>query len=163
MNFFSNLFSFPDPVNDNAARIVATWVVALSLIIIFTKENFLVYILFYGFLARVLTGPTLSPIGYISMKFIAPKFGAPKHVPGIPKRFAQGIGLGFASAILLLTLFSSGSQWEYYTESYNIVLGTLALFAAIEAFIGFCTGCWVFGLLMKTGIIPKKICEKCVY
>ena len=101
MNFFSNLFSFPDPVNDNAARIVATWVVLLSLIIIFTKETLLIYILFYGFLARVLTGPTLSPIGFISMKFIAPKFGPPKHVPGIPKRFAQAdrIGICFGSII----------------------------------------------------------------
>ena len=157
------MFSFPDPVNDNAARIVATWVVLLSLIIIFTKETLLIYILFYGFLARVLTGPTLSPIGFISMKFIAPKFGPPKHVPGIPKRFAQAIGLVFASAVLLLTLISTTSQWEYHTESYNIILGTLTLFAAIEAFVGFCTGCWVFGLLMKTGIIPEKICKKCVY
>ena len=157
------MFSFPDPVNDNAARIVATWVVVLSLIIIFTKENLLVYILFYGFLARVLTEPSLSPIGYISMKFIAPKFGPPKHVPGIPKRFAQAIGLAFASSVLLLSLITSTSEWEYYTVSYNIILGTLTLFAAIEAFLGFCTGCWVFSLLIKTGITPKKICEKCIY
>ena len=32
----------------------------------------------YGFIARVLTGPTLSPLGSIAMKVIAPRLGEPR-------------------------------------------------------------------------------------
>ena len=35
------------------------------------------------------------------------------------------------------------------------------LFAALEAFIGFCAGCKVFKLLMNIGLIPNDVCEKC--
>ena len=41
------------------------------------------------------------------------------------------------------------------------VLGGLVFFAALESIVGFCTGCFVFGYLMRWGVIPKEICEKC--
>ena len=42
-----------------------------------------------------------------------------------------------------------------------ILISILILFAALEAFIGFCAGCKVFKLLMNIGLIPNDVCEKC--
>ena len=66
------VFSFPHPVNEVAARLVAAMVMALTLVIIFTDLRWLMFLLAYGFLARVLTGPTLSPMGLLATRVIAP-------------------------------------------------------------------------------------------
>ena len=85
-----SIFSFPNPVNEVAARAVAGMVLALALATIFTGEPWLMIFLVYGFVARVLTGPTLSPIGFIATRLVVPLLGIPeKPVPGPPKRFAQ--------------------------------------------------------------------------
>jgi hypothetical protein len=44
---------------------------------------------------------------------------------------------------------------------YKLTLSILAFFAFLESFLGFCAGCFVFSYLMKWGIIPEEICEKC--
>ena len=56
----------------------------------------------YGFWARVLTGPTLSPVGWLAQNVIAPRLGERKPVPGPPKRFAQGMGAAMSSVALFL-------------------------------------------------------------
>ena len=92
------LFDFPNPVNDYAARLVAAMVVIFSIAFLLTLHNFpslaswILLFLAYGFLARVATGPTLSPMGLLATKILVPLFKLPeKAVPGPPKRFAQGI------------------------------------------------------------------------
>jgi Domain of unknown function (DUF4395) len=58
----------------------------------------------YGFWARVLTGPTLSPLGWIAQNVIGPRLGERRPVPGPPKRFAQGVG-AFSSTLALVLAF----------------------------------------------------------
>jgi len=58
----------------------------------------------YGFWARVLTGPTLSPLGWTAQNVIAPRLGPKKPVPGPPKRFAQGMGAAMATLALIFWL-----------------------------------------------------------
>ena len=87
------LFSFPDPVNEVSARLVAGGVVILGIATIALDQPWLLAVLAYGFLARVLTGPTLSPLGQLATRVLTPALPfPPKYVPGPPKRFAQGIG-----------------------------------------------------------------------
>ena len=151
-----SIFSFPNPVNEVAARSVAGMVLALAIAIIVTGEPWLFLFLLYGFLARVLTGPTLSPIGLIATRILVPVLGIPeKPVPGPPKRFAQFVGLIFAGTALYLSMVQGA------TGAASIVLGMLALFAALESLVGFCAGCFVFGYLMKWGLIPNDVCERC--
>ena len=66
----NNLFDFPNPVNEYAARTVAFMVLVLSIMTLIFASPWLAAILFYGFLARVLTGPKLSPMGLLSTKII---------------------------------------------------------------------------------------------
>ena len=88
-----NFFSFPNPVNEVSARLVAGGVVLLTLVILLGGQTWAIGVLAYGFVARVLTGPTMSPLGQFVTRVLTPALPfEPKMVPGPPKRFAQGIG-----------------------------------------------------------------------
>ena len=93
----ARLFSFPNPVNEVSARLVAGGVVLLALATIVFDQPWLTVVIAYGFVARALTGPTLSPLGQLVTRVITPRLPvAPKLVAGPPKRFAQGIGVVFS-------------------------------------------------------------------
>lgn len=149
------IFSFPHPVNEYAARAVAAMVVTLSLTIIVTGISWLMFVLAYGFLARVLTGPTLSPMGLLATKVLIPVLRLNKPVAGPPKRFAQTIGLALSICALALHYIFG------LAFAANLAIAVLAFFATLEALAGFCTGCFIFGYMMKWGLIPQEVCEKC--
>lgn len=149
------LFSFPDPVNDIAARVVATGVVLLSLAVILTGSPVLLVLLALGFLARVATGPTLSPLGQLATRVIAPRIGSSRPVPGPPKRFAQGIGATLSTAAVGVW-FIAGSHFAAL-----VLVGMITAAASLEAAFGFCLGCKIFALLMRVGVLPETACESC--
>ncbi len=41
-------------------------------------------------------------------------------------------------------------------------LAILVVAAGLEAIVGFCVGCRVFAVLMRVGIVPREVCERCV-
>ena len=150
------LLSFPDPVNEVSARVVAGGVVVLAAATIVFDLPWMTAVIAYGFVARVLTGPTLSPLGQLATRVITPRLPvAPKLVSGPPKRFAQGIGaaLSVTAAVLALGFGLRGPAY--------VLLGALALAATLEAVFAVCLGCRIFGLLMRTGIIPDEVCARC--
>jgi hypothetical protein len=111
----------------------------------------------YGFVARVLTGPTLSPLGLLATKVVTPRLPvAPRDVPGPPKRFAQGLGAVVSISAAVLAL---GFQMD--TAAYAL-LGILIAAATLEAVFAFCVACSILGFLMRIGLIPNAICERCV-
>ena len=62
-------------------------------------------VLAYGFVARVLAGPTLSPLAQLVTRVLTPALGRePRLVPGPPKRFAQGIGAAVTVTAAVLTV-----------------------------------------------------------
>jgi hypothetical protein len=149
-------FSFPHPVNEYAARSVAFMVFVLALFTIAADIRWLTFALAYGFLARVLTGPKASPMGQLATRFIAPKIlKRSRWVAGPPKQFAQTVGLTFSLTSIVL-IYGFGLVGTAYA-----VLGVLVVFAGLEAFVGFCMGCYVFGYLMRWGLIPAEMCERC--
>lgn len=106
----TSLFSFPDPVNEVSARLVAAGVVLMVLTILVFDQRWLLVVLAYGFVARVLTGPTLSLLGQLVTRIVTPRLPvAPKPVPGPPKRFAQGMGAAFSVGATVLGLGSVSS------------------------------------------------------
>jgi hypothetical protein len=42
-----------------------------------------------------------------------------------------------------------------------VLLGLLAAAATLESVFAFCLGCRIFALLMRAGIIPESVCERC--
>jgi hypothetical protein len=149
------MFSFPNPVNEKAARTVALAVMLLAALTLATSSYWLLVVLAYGFIARVLTGPTLSPLGRAASSIIAPHLGPEKPVPGPPKRFAQGIGavISTAAAIAALAFASDGVA--------DVLLAMLILAAGLESIFAFCVGCRIFALLMRAGLVPEAVCAEC--
>jgi hypothetical protein len=47
-----------------------------------------------------------------------------------------------------------------HTAAY-VVLGALIGAATLESVFGLCLGCQVFALLMRAGVIPEEVCERC--
>jgi len=151
----SKIIDFPNPVNKVSARLVATGVVVMAVIAIAFDQKWLLVPLAYGFVARVLSGPKLSPLGLLVTKQVTPRAPfAERLVPGPPKRFAQGIGVVFSSSALALML---AGHWF----AAQAVLGLLVVAASLEAFAGYCLGCKIFAILMRLGVIPEDVCEEC--
>ena len=60
------LFSFPNPVNEVSARLVAAGVVVMCVLTIALDLRWATIVIAYGFVARVLTGPT--PVSYTHLR-----------------------------------------------------------------------------------------------
>jgi hypothetical protein len=148
------LFSFPNPVNDKAARVVAGVVLVTVLVTLATSWFWLLIPLAYGFWARLLTGPTLSPLGWTAQNVIAPRLGPKKPVPGPPKRFAQGMGAFMSTTALVLAFAVSHT-------AADVVLILFVPAAALESIFGYCLGCRAFAVLMRAGLVPETVCEAC--
>ena len=150
------MFSFPNPVNEVSARLVAAGVVLMGLATIAFDAKWILFPLAYGFIARVLTGPTLSPLGQLVTRVITPRLGAePKYVAGPPKRFAQGIGVAFSVTAFILTF-----AFDDFGAA-KVVLALLVVAAFLESALALCLGCKAFALLMRIGVVPEEVCERC--
>jgi Domain of unknown function (DUF4395) len=155
-DFGARVFSFPNPVNEVSARLVAGGVVLMSLATIVLGQPWLTAVIAYGFIARVLSGPTLSPLGQLVTRVITPRLHVdPRPVPGPPKRFAQAIGVVFSASAAVLAL-----GFGLDTAAY-VVLGLLIVAATLESVFGLCLGCKAFAALMRAGLIPSEVCERC--
>lgn len=149
------LFSFPNPVNETSARVVAGGAVLQAVLFLGLRNGWLLVPLTYGFLARVLSGPTLSPLGQLATRLVTPHLPGPHHiVAGPPKRFAQGIG----------TVFALGASVAWLTGAHTVafvLIGALSVAASLEALFAFCIGCKLFAVLMRAGLVPQTVCIEC--
>lgn len=150
------LFSFPHPVNEVSARLVAAGVALMSATALLLRQHWILIPLAYGFAARFLTGPTLSPLGQLVTRVVTPRLGvAPRLVAGPPKRFAQGIG-----AVVTLTALALHYAFGLTTAA-DLLLGLMVVFAFLESAFALCVGCRIFSLLMRLGVIPESVCAEC--
>lgn len=138
-------FEFPDPVNEISARLVAAGVVVMGVSFLVFRDAWILIPLVYGFAARVLAGPKVSPLGQLSVRvgapFVARRFGVrPRRVPGPPKRFAQLIGLGFSLGAAIAWV--AGAPWIAYT-----LIAGLVVAASLEAFAAICLGCIAYSAI----------------
>lgn len=153
----NKLFSFPNPVNEHSARLVAAGVVIMTFFVVAFAQMWVLVPLAYGFWARALTGPTMSPLGQFVTRVLIPAFDKkPKYVPGPPKRFAQSMGAAMSTAALFAWFLSE-------TTAIARIISAVILFAAtLESVFGFCIGCAIFSFLMRVKIIPESVCKACV-
>lgn len=150
-----SLFDFPKQVNETSARLVAGGVVAQGALFLVVQQWWVLAPLAYGFLARVLSGPRFSPLGQVVTRLVTPRLpGNHRIVPGPPKRFAQGVGLAFSTGALIAWAIGA------HTVSFGLI-AVLVVCAGLEAFVGFCLGCWMFNKLMRWGLIPEDACVEC--
>ena len=143
-------------MNETSARTVAAVVAVLAVVTVAFQQGWLIPVLAYGFVARALTGPTLSPLGLIATRVVTPRLPvAPRYAPGPAKRFAQTIGAVFTLTATALW-FGAGAH-----TAALVLVAVLAVFASLEAGFGVCIGCRVFFVGMRLGLVPAQICEEC--
>ena len=128
----------------------------LSALALITGWEWLIALIAAGFVARVSTGPTLSPLGQLVTRVIRPRVpAAPRYVPGPPKRFAQGMG-----AVMTVTAAVLALGFDQHTAA-NVFLVLIIVAATLESVFAICLGCKVFAVLMRVGVIPGSVCERC--
>jgi hypothetical protein len=150
-----SLFTFPNPVNETSARLVAGGVLIQAVMYLVFQQTWMLFPLALGFVARVLAGPTLSPLGQFVTRILTPRLNAEHRlVPGPPKRFAQGIGATFTVSALIAALVGS-------TVVPIVLVAGIVVAATLESVFAFCLGCVVFNRLMRWGVIPSEVCESC--
>lgn len=110
----------------------------------------------YGFAARLVTGPRLSPLGQLATRVITPRLNFEHRlVPGPPKRLAQGMGFLMSATALVLYYGLSHKKAAY------AVLGMLIFAAGLESAFGICLACRMFPTLVRLRLIPESVCAEC--
>lgn len=147
----------PFRVSESAVRGVALQVLILSLTTLLTGSLIPLILMLVDFSIRVILIPRFSLLAWISRKVISPlSLFRKKQIIFKPKRFAAAIGMTMSAAALFFML-------NNMSVAASLTLIILALFSSLEAFLKFCAGCKIFGLLMKLGLVREDECPDCVY
>lgn len=148
--------SFPNPVDEVAARLVAGGVLVMAMTSLVLDLGWLLPVLAYGFVARALAGPRFSPLALLVTRVVVPRLGvASRPVPGPPKRFAQTIG---AVVTVSATVLHYGFGLDGWVDG---LLAMMVVFATLESVLALCVGCKAFDVLMRLGVIPEEVCADC--
>lgn len=133
-------------VNENRVRITSFFVLLLAVTYVFTNSWLVITFLLVDFLLRIFNLNNYSPLALLS-GFVVKRLGIKnKPVDRAPKRFAAIVGVIFLTAILI-TLFL------HLILLSLIITAVLIVFASLEAFVGFCAGCYVYSLLKGVKLI----------
>jgi hypothetical protein len=90
-----------------------------------------------------LRGVQTTPTAWVFRTWIRPRLGAPAELEDpAPPRFAQGVGLLFAT--VALAGFAAG-----WTLLAQVAIGFALVAALLNALFGFCLGCEVYLLLLR--------------
>lgn len=129
-------------INENKARMIAFFVLVLTIIFLVTSVWLIPAFLIVDFALRTSTFGKYSLLGILS-DIVVKQFKINyKPTDRAPKRFSAGVGLMFSIAMLISTLF--------YVGLVPFILAcTLMFFAILESFLGFCAGCYFYTFLKR--------------
>jgi hypothetical protein len=151
-----SFFSFPDPVNEVAVRTTAAGVALMAAAMLATQRPEILLVIAYGFVARALAGPRISPLALLVTKVVVPRLPfAPRPVPGPPKRFAQGMG-ATVSVLAAVSWYALG--WHAVTD---VLVSMMVVLATLESSLGICVGCIVHAWLARRRWIKATECAEC--
>jgi hypothetical protein len=139
-------------INENQARLTAFQTLVWVIVWFFTGFVVIPACLAIDFLLRAANLGKFSPLNIISGFLIRRLSIANRPVDRAPKRFAAWIGFLFLTGIFVLSVFQLGLAAE-------IVAGVLLIFAFLEAFVGFCAGCYVYAFLktLFPGLLASRV------
>jgi bifunctional ADP-heptose synthase (sugar kinase/adenylyltransferase) len=129
-------------INEHKARVTAFFVLGLAVTYLLTNMWLIFAVLAIDFLLRAANLGKYSILGFLSDAVIRQLKIKNKPVDRAPKRFAAWIGFVFTLSILAALLFNQALIAQ-------VLIAILIVFACLEAFAGFCAGCYVYtGLLL---------------
>jgi Domain of unknown function (DUF4395) len=146
---------FPSIVDEVSIRLVAAGVLLLATLALVSGQWWLYPLLAIDFTLRAGWGPSASPLARLVQRSVRPRVSAaPRYTAGPPKRFAAAIGAVMTGLATVL--------WATSVEAgVWVVGGVMVLFPALEALLGLCVGCILFGWLMRAGLVPEEVCLDC--
>lgn len=130
--------TLPSHIDETKVRLIAAGVFIVTLLYTITGHWIFPLFLVADFVLRGFDYGKISPLAQLADWIRQRGHIAPKPIFYLPKRFAARIGLVFATALLVLDIFS------VYPFA---VAGILLLFSALEAVAGICAGCYAYSLL----------------
>ncbi len=123
-------------VEEHAVRLIALQVVIITLLVLYTRSYWLAAALGVDFAIRSFTYVT-SPLAFVVKTINRFVPWERKPVFAAPKKFAAGIGFGFAMSLAILLYLG-------FNTAANIVAGVLLPCAVLESFFKVCVGCYVY-------------------
>jgi len=124
-------------INENKVRVIAFFVLTLAVTYLFTGMWLIMAFLMLDFLLRAFNWGKFSLLAFLSDAVIKQLKIKAKPVDRAPKRFAAMIGLFFTAGVLFLGLL----HFALLANGFTVIL---CCFATLEAFAGFCAGCYVY-------------------
>jgi hypothetical protein len=146
---------FPSIVDDVTVRLIAGVVLVAAVLALTAQQWWIFALLAVDFTVRASWGPSASPVARLVQHLVRPRVSAaPRYTAGPPKRFAAAVGAIMTAAATAL--------WVVGVTPGVVAIGAvMVVFPALEALLGICVGCIVFGWLMRAGLIPDEICVEC--
>jgi hypothetical protein len=128
-------------IDESAARVNATIVVAVVITALVTQKPWILGYLVVDYLIKLTFGFAYSP-NCIIARTVANMLGLERRlVDSAPKRFAAVLAC-FMSVLALVMAYSFHSLFWF-----NVVALMFVGVASMDAFAEFCLGCYLFGLL----------------
>lgn len=137
------------PVNENKVRFIAAQVFIASVLFAFTGYWPIIALLVVDFLLRATYYNRYSVLALIASIAVR-VFSVPEKLTDqAPKRFAAWIGFSLSSTILVLVFL------HLQTGAIALAIG-LIVFSFLEAFVGFCAGCYIYSFGKKFFTFASK-------
>ncbi|SDB92861.1 protein of unknown function [Raineyella antarctica] len=153
----------PALVDEVSVRLIAGVVLAVGIVALVTQQWWLYALLAIDFTIRAVAGPRHSPLAQLVNRWIRPLVRiAPRLTAFTPKRFAAGIGAVMTAALTVLWLVRFAAPAPGLGVAMLVIAAVMVLFPALEAVLGLCVGCKIFGLLGRVGLISEDVCVDCV-
>jgi len=127
-------------VDANLVRIIATQVISIALLLVYTQEIIFALILLFDFSVRILNLKQLSILAYIAQLIIKYFKIEVQLCDEAPKRFALYLGLIIIVIFTLLYVFQLNIL-------ASMLVSILLLCAFLEATFNYCVGCKIYHLL----------------
>jgi len=134
-------------VTAGVTGIVVLAVVALGLLGLTTAATILLSLQAVVFLVAAIVGAARHPYGFVFKRLIRPRLQAPTELEDpAPPTFSQGVGF------VVVTL---GVALQLLGVPYAVVVASAAAFvvAFLNSVFGYCVGCQIYLLLVRTRII----------
>ncbi|MBC8550717.1 MAG: DUF4395 domain-containing protein [Candidatus Brocadiales bacterium] len=146
----------PLRLQEAVVRGIAFQVFLVALCVLIWSSWYPIIFLIIDFFIRAIGASKYSLTAQISRTFLARLLRFKKRmILAKPKKFAAWIGL-------VMSVFAAAAVISGYISIMLIIIAVLALFSFLEAFLKFCAGCKIFGLLIKLGLLKEEVCLDCV-
>lgn len=153
---------FPAIVDEVTVRLIAAAVLVLGVLALLTQQWWIYAVLALDFTLRAAIGPQVSPIARAVQAWVRPRVTVPRRpTAGTPKRFAATIGAAMTLAATTFWVVNLATGSGAALTAVVAIGLVMAVFPALEAGLGLCVGCKLFGGLMRLGLVPEDICLDC--